>query len=58
MGVPVNPDGIFDPNGDGLHIFIVGGWYNDVCIKTSDGWKIKEKVEEQAYVQGSFPPFK
>lgn len=58
MGVPVNSDGIYDPNGDGLHIFIVGGWYNDICVKTIDGWKIKEKVEEQAYVQGSFPPFK
>ena len=58
MGAPVNSDGFFDPDGDQLHIFIVGGWYNDFCVKTRHGWKIKEKIEEQAFMQGSFPPFK
>mgnify|MGYP001164365827 FL=1 len=58
MGAPVNSDGFFDPDRDQLHIFIVGGWYNDFCVKTRHGWKIKEKIEEQAFMQGSFPPFK
>jgi hypothetical protein len=56
VGVPVNVDGIYDPQGDKLHIFIVGGWYNDDCIKTAKGWRIERKVEEQAYMQGAFPP--
>ena len=57
MGVPVNADGVYDPAGDELHIFVVGGWYNDTCIRTDQGWRIKRKVEEQAYTEGTFPPF-
>ncbi len=57
MGVPVNSDGVYDADGDNLHIFVVGGWYNDFCVRTENGWRIKEKIEEQAYTQGSFPPF-
>ena len=56
VGVPVNTEGLYDPDGEKLHIFIVGGWYNDVCIKTDNGWRIQEKIEEQAYMQGGFPP--
>ncbi|MAV20819.1 MAG: hypothetical protein CL417_04705 [Acidimicrobiaceae bacterium] len=57
MGVPINQEGIYDPAGEQLHIFTVGGWYNDTCVRTESGWKISEKVEEQAYMEGSFPPF-
>ncbi len=57
MGVPVNSDGVYDTDGEKLHIFVVGGWYNDLCVRTENGWRIKEKIEEQAYTQGSFPPF-
>ena len=55
-GVPVNTEGLYDPDGEKHHIFIVGGWYNDVCIKTDNGWRIQEKIEEQAYMQGGYPP--
>ncbi|MEC7923594.1 MAG: nuclear transport factor 2 family protein [Actinomycetota bacterium] len=57
MGVPVNATGVYDPSGEELHIFVVGGWYNDTCIRTEKGWRIIEKIEEQAYVEGAFPPF-
>lgn len=57
MGVPVNDDGIYDATGSGLHVFVVGGWYDDVCVRTDDGWRIAEKVETQAFTQGGFPPF-
>ena len=56
VGVPINADGFYDPKGENLHVFIVGGWYNDFCVKTNDGWRIEKKIEEQAYMQGSFPP--
>ena len=56
VGVPINADGVYDPEGESLHVFIVGGWYNDFCVKTEEGWRIEKKIEEQAYMQGSFPP--
>lgn len=56
MGVPVNDEGIYDPEGRGLHVFVVGGWYHDTCVRTPEGWRITEKVEEQAFMQGGFPP--
>lgn len=55
MGVPVNDDGAYDPEGKGLHVFVVGGWYNDTCVRTADGWRITRKHEEQAFTQGGFP---
>lgn len=55
MGVPINDDGAFDMEGKGLHVFVVGGWYNDSCVRTADGWKIAKKVEEQGFMQGGFP---
>lgn len=57
MGVPVDDDGIYDAAGTGLHVFVVGGWYDDTCVRTDDGWRIAEKVETQAFTQGGFPPF-
>ncbi len=57
MGVPVNEAGIYDPAGEQLHIFVVGGWYNDTCVRTDEGWRINEKKEDHAYTEGAFPPF-
>lgn len=57
MGVPVNDDGIYDESGTGLHIFTVGGIYEDTCVRTPDGWKISQKVEHHLFTDGSFPPF-
>lgn len=57
MGVPINDDGIYDADGDGLHVFVVGGWYDDTCVRTPHGWRIAEKVEDQAFMDGGFPPF-
>ena len=43
VGVPINADGVYDPEGESLHVFIVGGWYNDFCVKTEEGWRIEKK---------------
>jgi hypothetical protein len=56
MGLPVDADGRYDPEGTGLSTFFVGGWYNDHCIRTGSGWRIAEKVEDQAHFTGSIPP--
>ena len=58
MGCPVDDDGYFDPEGTGLHMFYVGGWYNDTCVSTPDGWRIKTKIEEHAFTEKSFPPLR
>lgn len=59
MGASVDAEGKFIPNGAagaGQHVFIVGGFYNDTCRRTEDGWRIVRKVEDQSYLYGSFPP--
>ena len=49
-----NPMGF--PNEDGsLHLFTVGAYYNDQMVRTDDGWKIRERIEEQAYMDGTLP---
>lgn len=58
MGVPVDGDGFYDPEGDGLHVFVVGGSYVDTCVRTPEGWRISQKLEQQAFTQGGFPPAK
>jgi hypothetical protein len=56
MGMPIDDDGRFvaDGGGTGQHVFVVGGFYNDSCIRTPDGWRIVRKVEEQSYLTGGF----
>lgn len=56
MVLPVNSEGNYDPDGSGQSVFVVGGWYEDTCQRTPDGWRIVHKFEQQAYVSGSFPP--
>jgi hypothetical protein len=43
-----NPMGSPDGKG-GLSLFFVGGYYNDVFRRTPDGWRIVERVEENAW---------
>jgi 3-phenylpropionate/cinnamic acid dioxygenase small subunit len=50
----INPMGF--PNEDGsLHIFTVGGFYVDKLVRTGEGWRIHERVEEQAFMDGTLP---
>ena len=30
-------------------VLFCGLWYRDVLVRTPDGWKIKERVEEKSY---------
>jgi hypothetical protein len=59
MGMPIDADGQFSTDAAkqaGLHTFVVGGFYNDTCKRTPDGWRIVKKVEEQAYLTGGLAP--
>lgn len=43
-----NPMGL--PQGDNGHIlFFDGGYYNDKLVRTADGWRISERIEESSY---------
>ena len=35
---------------DGAHVFFVGLWYDDALVRTPDGWRFAERVQEQAYL--------
>ncbi len=50
----INPMGF--PKQDGsLHIFTVGAYYNDELVCTDEGWRIAERFEEQAFLDGTLP---
>lgn len=37
--------------GDGeTHVFFCGLWYRDRFVRTSEGWRIEERVEERCYM--------
>jgi len=42
-----NPMGVTD--GDGLAVFLEGGYYRDKLVRTPDGWRIAERIEEPTY---------
>jgi hypothetical protein len=56
MGLPTGADGSYDAEGSGMAVFVVGGWYNDRCVRTPDGWRIAEKTEDQGYFEGTIAP--
>ena len=50
----INPMGF--PKEDGsLHIFTVGGYYVDELVRTPEGWRIRKRREDQAFLDGSLP---
>ena len=40
---------VIDKGNDETHVFFCGLWYRDVLVRTPDGWRIKERVEEKSY---------
>ena len=50
----LNPMGFQNPDGS-LHIFTVGAYYIDELVRTGAGWRIKQRVEEQAFLEGTLP---
>jgi len=49
-----NPMGLGREDGT-LQMFFVGGYYNDKLTRTSEGWRISERVEEGSWNYGDFP---
>jgi 3-phenylpropionate/cinnamic acid dioxygenase small subunit len=43
-----NPMGLPDGEG-GMKLFFDGGYYNDKLVRTSEGWRIEERIEESSY---------
>jgi len=44
-----NPMGRPKPEG-GVSLFFVGGYYVDELLRTKDGWRITQRLEQQAWV--------
>jgi hypothetical protein len=38
-----------------MHWFTVGAYYVDKLVRTADGWRIAERVEEHGFMQGTLP---
>lgn len=49
-----NPMGSADGKG-GLKLFYVGGYYNDRFVRTPEGWRIAERIEEMAFMDTGRP---
>lgn len=52
MGMPTDAGGRFTPDvagRAGIHTFIVGGFYNDTCVRTPAGWRIAERVHSAQF---------
>ena len=50
----LNPMGV-EASGGAMQFFTVGGEYVDQLVRTPDGWRIRERIEKQTYLQGSLP---
>ena len=43
----INPMGV--PDGDGMMLWIEGGYYSDELVRTGDGWRIAERIEQPTF---------
>jgi hypothetical protein len=43
----LNPMGV--PDGDGMMLWIEGGYYHDRLVRTADGWRIAERIERPTF---------
>ena len=50
----LNPMGFQNDDGS-MHLFTVGAYYKDKLSRTDKGWRITQRIEEQAFMQGSLP---
>ncbi len=50
----LNPMGFPNPDGS-QHVFTLGAFYLDRLVRTPEGWRIAERVEQQAFLDGSLP---
>ena len=50
----INPMGFPKPGG-GLHVFTVCAHYVDKLVRTRDGWRIAERIEETVLMDGTLP---
>ena len=51
-GVTVCHNPMVLPAKDGSEtVFVCGLWYHDKFVRTADGWRIKERIEEKTYVK-------
>jgi len=51
-----NPMGLPLPEGqEGLELLFFGGYYNDKLIRTPEGWRISERIEESTWMYGQLP---
>ena len=49
-----NPMGFAKPDGS-LHVFTVYAHYVDKFVRTPDGWRISERIEEAQLMDGTLP---
>ncbi len=51
-----NPMGLPLPEGqEGLELVFFGGYYDDKLTRTSEGWRISERIEESTWQYGQLP---
>ena len=50
----LNPMGFANPDGS-LHQFTVGAYYVDELVRTAEGWRIRSRREDQAFMEGTLP---
>ena len=51
-----NPMGLSLQEGrKGLELLFFGGYYNDKLVRTPEGWRISERIEESTWMYGQLP---
>ena len=45
---------VYDQQGE-QKVFFIGLWYRDKLVRSADGWRIAERVEEMGYVHNAPP---